>query len=154
MAAPETSVSERVAAIADATFAAEITAGDITATEHDKFGRSAGMELASGKARMAVSADEAREDFRRVIELVVPVTFQFYMAYDAEPDETIVRDPREIQALAARLREEFNETSGPGADHWFIRCKRIEYPDDPTGNKTRFTAEIEGRCANPAALPS
>lgn len=154
MAAPETSVSERVATIANAVFAAEITAGDITATEHDKFGRSAGMELAAGKARMAVSANEAREDFRRVIELVVPVTFQFHMAYDAEPDETLVRDPRAIQALAARFRTGFNETSGPGADHWFIRCKAVTYPDDPTGNKTRFEAEIEGRCSNPAALSS
>jgi hypothetical protein len=37
------------------------------------------------------------------------------------------------------------------ADLWFLRIVGVEYPDDPTGNKTRLEARLVGQGTNPNA---
>ena len=118
----------------------------------DKFGRSKGMGMAEDEAAIAVYTDSETQRPGRILELIVLVTVQFHLGYKAEPDETIVRDPGVIEAYADRLRAAFDE--GGGADHWFSHLISITYPDDPTGNKTRFEARIEGRAGNTPALPT
>lgn len=146
MASAATSVRQRVIDIVEAEFAAE----GLTVA-NDKLPRAAGKE---GVAVAAVYPEAEYERPGLVIELVVPVVLQIYLAYDAEPDETIVVDPTVIEDYGDRLRDAFRtQSSGNTGDMWFLRLTRIDYPDDPTGNKSRLEAQIEGHASNYASLP-
>lgn len=151
MASPMTDARARVKAIIAAVYTAEgWTAGD------DKFGRSKGMGEAHGTASISVTPDYERERFGKAYILDLGILVQFYLGYDAEPDETISRDSTIIEGYADRLRAAF---AGAGSrvdvgDAWYLRLTGIEYPEDPTGNKTRFEATIVGEATNAAALPS
>lgn len=122
----------------------------------DKFGRSKGMNEDHDAAFISVTADWARERPGKAYILDVSLTVQFYLGFDAQPDENITRDATVIQAFAGRLRDAFG---GQGAsvqvgDAWYLRLTGIDYPPDPTGNKTRFEATFVGEATNSAALPS
>jgi hypothetical protein len=53
------------------------------------------------------------------------------------------------------LRRAFSaESGGTGDDFWFLRLRSIEYPDDPTGNKTRLEARFTAWAHNPAGTPT
>jgi hypothetical protein len=87
--------------------------------------------------------------------LEVEVVLQLYLAFEAVPDEDIQRNPSVIEGYADRLRTAFRtQSSGTTADLWFLRLTGIEYPDDPTGNKTRLEATIVGRAQNRAGTPA
>jgi hypothetical protein len=147
MASAATSVRERVIDIVEAEFSAE---GLIVT--NDKLTRAAGKD---GETVAAVYPEAEYERPGQVIELVVPVVLQIYMAYEAEPDETIQVDPGVIEDYGDRLREAFRtQSSGNTGDMWFLRLTRIDYPDDPTGNKSRLEAQIEGYGNNQASLPA
>lgn len=148
MAVPETLTRQRVKELFDAEFDAEGFA-----VENDKIGRSAGMEIASG-ARAACSPERAQPQAARMNVLEVPVVLQLYLAYEAEPDETIVVDPAVIEGYGDRIRRMFNGEASTGLDDdlWYLQLSRIEYPDDPTGNKSRLEAYISGFMGNPPAL--
>lgn len=147
MASAATTVRERVIDIVEAEFTAE----GLTVA-HDKLPRAAGKD---GATVAAVYPEAEYERAGRVIELVVPVVLQIYMAYEAEPDETIVVNPTIIEDYGDRLRDAFRtQSSGNTGDMWFLRLQRIDYPDDPTGNKSRLEARIEGYGNNQASLPA
>lgn len=146
MASAATSVRERVIEIVEDEFSDE---GIIVA--NDKLPRAAGKD---GVTVAAVYPESEYEKPNRVIELVVPVVLQMYLAYSAEPDETIVVDPTIIEGYADRLRSAFQtQSSNNTGDMWFLRLTRIDYPDDPTGNKSRLEAQIEGHGNNLASFP-
>jgi hypothetical protein len=148
--APEILVMEAVAAVVEDTFSAEGYT-----VEYDRLGRSAGMEITEG-ARVAISMDPnqaVEERPGRVIELRTPILLQLYHAYTAEPDETIVVDPRIIAAEGQRLREAFRDGSGLSDGTWYMRLTAVQYPNDPTGNASRLEARIVGFGENPAGLP-
>ena len=151
MSAVETDIRNAVKTIVAAVYATEgWTAGD------DKFGRSMGKDEAHDQAFISVTPDFARERPLKALILDVQVTVQFYLGYDAVPDETISRDSSIIEGYADRLRLAFE---GAGSrvdtgDAWYLRLTGIEYYDDPTGNKTRFEATIVGEGVNRAAMPS
>lgn len=145
MASAATTVRNRVIEIVEDEFGDE----GLVVT-NDKLPRAAGQ----GATVAAVYPEAEYEAPGRVLELRVPVVLQIYMAYDAEPDETIVVDPSVIEAYGDRLRTAFNtQSSGNSADMWFLRLQRIDYPDDPTGNKSRLEARIEGYAQNLAGTP-
>jgi hypothetical protein len=147
MASAATSVRQRVIDIVEAEFSAE---GLIVT--NDKLTRAAGKD---GETVAAVYPEAEYERPGLVIELVVPVVLQIYMAYEAEPDETIQVDPGVIEDYGDRLREAFRtQSSGNTSEMWFLRLTRIDYPDDPTGNKSRLEAQIEGYGNNQASLPA
>ena len=147
MASAATTVRQQVIDIVEAEFAAE----GLTVA-HDKLTRAAGKD---GATEAAVYPESEYERIGQVVELVVPVVLQIYMAYDAEPDETIAVDPSIIEDYGNRLREAFRtQSSGNTGDMWFLRLQRVDYPDDPTGNKTRLEARIEGRGNNMASFPA
>lgn len=140
-----TLVRGRVKTIADACFAAE---GFVT--EDDKILREAGRD---GRNRMACYPELETEASGQVNRLDVFVRLQLYLAYTAEPDENIAVDPTIIEGYAARLRAAFEtQSSGIVSDMWYLRLQRIEYPDDPTGNKSRFEAAIFASADNLASL--
>lgn len=145
MAAPATLARERVKAIVEAEFSAE----NVT-VESDKIPRAAARD---GRTRVACSPNFEAEIAGRVNELEVDLLLQYYLPFTADPDENIVVDPAAIEAVADRLRRAFQtQSNGIVSDLWFLRLRRIEYLDDPTGNKTRLEAQITAWCENPAAL--
>lgn len=147
MASAATAVRQRVIDIVEDEFSAE---GLIVT--NDKLTRAAGKE---GATVAAVYPEAEYERPGQVIELVVPVVLQIYMAYTAEPDETIQVDPGVIEDYGDRLREAFRtQSSGNTSEMWFLRLTRIDYPDDPTGNKSRLEARIEGHGNNQASFPA
>lgn len=145
MAAAATLLRQRVKEVVEAEFAAE---GFIV--ENDKLGRSAGKD---GAARVAVYPGEERQDYQNANVLTVQAILQVYLPYDANPDENIAVDPAIIEGYAARLRDAFREQStGTGSDFWFLHLILVDYPDDPTGNKSRLEATFEAKAENTAAL--
>lgn len=148
MADPYATVADRVITIVEGEFTT-LAPPDLT-VENDKLGRSAGKD---GAPRCAVWPEAEEERAGRVIQLTVRVRLQLYLAYVAEPDEGYVVNPRTITAIGDRLRRAFkDQSSGSTSDMWFLRLTAIDYPDDPTGNKSRLEASIEAACDNPAAL--
>lgn len=146
MSAPETLVRARIKAIVDAEFAPE---GFVAAD--DKLLRATGSD---GNIHVAVSPERAEEDTRNVGRLIVTTLLQIYLGFDPVPDPARVVDPTVIEGYGNRLRTAFRaQSSGSTGDFWFLRLTRIEYPDDPTGNKSRLDAYIEGDADNPAGLP-
>lgn len=148
MAVPETTVRERVKTVIEAEFDGS-PAPDLT-VENDKLPRAAGMD---GRTRCACFPEWSGEQVGRVVQLVVRVKVQLYLAFTAEPDENIAVDPATIEGYADRLRRAFGpNSSGLTSDMWYLRLTQIDFPDDPTGNKSRLEATIEAACDNPAAL--
>ncbi len=145
MSATETLARNAVKAAVEAEFSAE----GYTVT-NDKLTRAAGKD---GDA-LAVSPDASYEDPRYVGMLITQVLLQVYLKYDPTPDENITVDPSDIEAIAGRLRHKFRTSSqGTGGDFWWLRLIRIDFPDDPTGNKSRLEATFEVRADNEAGLP-
>jgi hypothetical protein len=145
MASAETNVRNAVIDIVENEFSSE---GWTVA--HDKLGRSAGKD---GDA-FACSPERSGENPRNVLMLEVDVLLQVYLKFEPVPDENIAVDPTAIESAADRLRTAFqDESGGTGSDMWFLRLRRIEFPDDPTGNKTRLEAHITGWANNDAGIP-
>jgi hypothetical protein len=138
---------DRVKEIVEATF----VAADWT-VEYDKLPRAAGHE---GTDRLAVYPEAEREKPGQVEVLIAPVVLQIYPAYVADIDEHQQVDPRIIVRVGEELRDAFqNASGGVSSDLWFLRLLRIEYPDDPTGNRSRLEAYIEGYGNNSAGIPA
>lgn len=145
MPSAATSVRARVKQVVDAEFA-----GEGYVVEDDKLPRAAGRD---GVARLATYPERERESFKDVNVLEIEVVLQLYLPYTAEPDETIVVDPSVIEDIGARLRAAFQtQSDGDSGDFWYLRLAGIEYPDDPTGNKSRLEATFTARAQNAAAL--
>lgn len=88
-------------------------------------------------------------------QLTFSVMVQFFLRYTLEIDPHQTVDPSAILAMATRFREACHawEIANPGVEElWFLTVGRIAYPDDPTGNKSRFVARVIGRGGNPSEL--
>lgn len=143
MPSPATLVRQRVKEVFEAEFA------DRNWTvENDKLLRAHGYR---GVDRIACFPEAERERPGRVDQLEIPVVLQVYLAFNPDIDEEQAVDPSIIEGIGDRLRRAFHDnSSGNTNDLWFLRLSRIEYPDDPTGNKSRLEAYIIGFAANPA----
>lgn len=116
----------------------------------DKLLRASGHD---GVTHAAVYPEAERERSGKVAQLEVPVVLQLYLGFDSELEEDKIVDPTVIEGYAHRIRKAFNtQSSGTLPDLWFVRLTRIEYPDDPTGNKTRLEAFITGYAQNDAGI--
>lgn len=145
MPAPETLLRAWIKSVVEDEFSTEgFTVAD------DKLPRAAGMD---GATHLACYPETAGERPQHAIQLDVRARLQLYMAYDASPDETIQVDPSVIEGYADRLRRAFKDNSdGDTSDLWFLRLVNIDYPDDPTGNKSRLEASFQAFANNEAAL--
>lgn len=82
-------------------------------------------------------------------ELVV----QFYGKYTLEVDREQTVSPSVIETQAERFRQSIRSGVDPKTGAiWYFDLVRIVYPDDPTGNKTRFEAFIVARGDNSALI--
>lgn len=72
------------------------------------------------------------------------IQLQFFNSWvkDINPDQTV--DPSIIANFAERFRRRARTTSfNVGTQEvWYFNIERVDYPRDPTGNKTRFVATI------------
>lgn len=85
--------------------------------------------------------DVVRENNAVVQETWVEVKFYDLWRQEISP-ETLV-NPARIAGFAERFREAlraYNQTRS--GQMWFYNLRRISYPNDPTGNKTRFVATV------------
>lgn len=81
------------------------------------------------------------------------IIVQFYGKYDLKVDPTQTVSPSWIEAHAERFRNALRTITDTGTGQvWYYTLERIEYPDDPTGNKTRFEAYIRARGNNTALV--
>jgi hypothetical protein len=85
--------------------------------------------------------------------LLVTVNVQVYNSWSSEwandPDQHV--DPSTIADWADRFRravKTHNATRGRVDNLWYFRVTRIQYGDDPTGNRTRFEATVIGVADN------
>lgn len=93
---------------------------------------------------------------RQITNANVKETFllvRFYDMWYKDVDPYQQVDPRRITGFADRFEHAVQRrvASIPGTDNvWWFEVTRIEFPDDPTGNKSRFHATIRAYGENHA----
>lgn len=87
---------------------------------------------------------------RYVAEMEVLV--QFYMPWDKEVDNEQQVSAAPVEAYADRFRRALKAADPNTGAVWYFDLSRVEFPDDPTGNKTRFEAYIVARGNNTMLL--
>jgi hypothetical protein len=125
-----------IKAVIDAEFASE----GITAI-HDN------IHEAMGTDRVAVGIAPMREVNMTGNAVVneMQIEVRFYDLWDKQIDPAQMVNPIKITTYADRLRRAIQvaQASYSGSPEvWYFQVIGIEYPDDPTGNKTRFHASI------------
>lgn len=144
MTPPETALATRIKSI----FATVFTAEGWTLAD-DRQVRAAGKDGNAFGLYPVLSTERNQQ----VQELQITYIVQFYLAYNADPDEFIVVDPNVVVGYADRLRRGFTgQSSGNTADQWYLRATQTAFPADPTGNMSRFEMTVLGFATNPAAF--
>lgn len=85
---------------------------------------------------------------RNQMVLETEILVQFYGKWIKKVDPTQRVDPTTITAFAQRFREGLRTADVKSPGSWYFSLVRITYPDDPTGNKTRFEAVVLSRGSN------
>jgi hypothetical protein len=88
---------------------------------------------------------------RRVIDQDTLVAVQVYLKWSERVDPRATTDPTTIEAYAERFREAVYTATHPyagSAGVWDLRVLRVVYEDDPTGQRTRFTAFVQAMGQN------
>lgn len=133
-------------AIIDTEFSSEL----ITA-RNDKLHESRGWE----GVEVGVSPIRQVPSARNELVLETFMLVQFYGVWDKQIDPTQQVDPLLITSYADRFRtrcESVQATTPGTSEVWFFSVQGIEFPDDPTGNKTRFEAIVKSWGDNTALL--
>lgn len=105
----------------------------------DRLHKSLGID---GKTRIGVSPlDENPVSNNR---LITPyrVFVQFYGAWKDVIDPTQIVDPTPLEDYAERFKQALIGNDPDTNSTWFFRLDRLTYPEDPTGNMTRFEADV------------
>lgn len=129
-------IAEAIKPVFDATFAPEgfvLTFDNL----HPALGRKRAY------AGIAPATDRMRPGAAVVQETLVEIRLYLKWKEEINPETTI--DPRVIAGYAERLRNALRaaRTTDPGTGLvWYFDVTNVDYPDDPTGNKTRFHATI------------
>ena len=94
---------------------------------------------------IAPTEDLVHQNDRLVQETWIEI--KFYDLWKKEIDPKTIVNPTRITAFAERLRvalrEAGNGITDPGTGQvWFFQLMKITYPNDPTGNRSRFVATI------------
>lgn len=144
MAVPETEARNALIAALTAEFAA-----DQFPVRDDKLHGSIGKD----GTVIAVYADRMISSPANRYVGEVECVVQFYGKYDLKVDPTQTVSPSTIEARADRFRTALRQGTDPNTGSvWYFTLERIEYPDDPTGNKTRFEAYVRARGNNTALV--
>lgn len=119
----------------------EFTDRQVTAV-HDKLHESLGTK------RCEVGISPLREAPQPGNEVVghIFIFVQWYDLWEKEIDPEQRVNPFNVTEMADRFRravERYSATNPGTTEVWYFKVTNIEYPDDPTGNKTRFEATIQ-----------
>jgi hypothetical protein len=132
---PYVEVSDGLKQIIDSEFAPE---GFVAI--HDRLHESLGDE----GTRIGISPEEQAPQRGNEVVLATVVLVQFYGKWNKEIDNAQIVDPRRITGYAARFRQRVYTSAAQGSSSvWYYKLLSITYPKDPTGNKTRFEAQVQ-----------
>lgn len=100
-----------------------------------------------GRERVAVgiAPTEERANLRSRIMSEHWLEVQFFDLWTDEISPDTMVNPFKITGYAERFKDALrrSQATDPGTGSvWFFDVDRITYPNDPTGNKTRFVATI------------
>lgn len=135
-ASPYEAVAAAIKSAIDTEFAPE----HVTAI-HDNIHESLGIKRVA--VGIAPSEDVVMGSDNVVQETWIEV--RFYDIWDPQinPEQSV--NPLKIAAYAERFRRAMRDLSRTiaGTDQvWYFDVRRVTYPNDPTGNKTRFHATV------------
>lgn len=85
-----------------------------------------------------------------VLEMYIFV--QFYGKYNLEIDPKQSVDPSVIEGYAERFREAIRTSDPNTGSVWYFSLANMNFPLDPTDNKSRFEATVLARGNNTALL--
>lgn len=111
--------------------------------------------LGNNGTRLGISPNRERLLSGNDTVLTVEIFFQFYGKWNEEIDPTTKVDPAKFENYAERFRRAIEAASHVGDSHlWYFRLLEVNYPPDPTGNKSRFEATLLGYGNNAALVES
>jgi hypothetical protein len=103
--------------------------------------------------RVGIAPEEETPRPTNMLQQDTAITVKFYRRYDTTVDPNKKVDPRVIAGFADRFRQALRGASDVGTDSsWYFNLIRIRYPNDPTGNKTRFEADLVAYGSNSALI--
>lgn len=130
-----------------ATVEAEFAAEGLTVLD-DKLHESMGTD----KAVAGVYPEAERPHSSGVVGIYV-VGLQVFQRWDPQVDPEQKVDPALIEDWAWRLQRRMNpESNVNGENISYYVVSEVLYPDDATGNKTRFVATLTGYGHNPSMM--
>lgn len=142
--APETEARHALIASLEATFAV-----DQFPIRDDKLHASLGDQGTVIGVYPERSTASPANNYVNEYEIIV----QFYGKYNLEVEREQSVSPSTIEGQAERFRRSIREGVDPRtASVWYFSLLRVAYPDDPTGNKTRFEATVLARGNNYALI--
>ncbi len=107
---------------------------------HDRIHESLGSD---GKTWIGISPDDQPVDG---LELHINLLIQFYDPFRADVDPFQHVDPRIITNKAERMRRALQSIRTTGLPElWFFDLVSTSFPNDATGNKSRFEMSIVAR---------
>lgn len=109
--------------------------------QHDNLHESLGI----GKRAVGIAPMRDVPVDRNAVAQHTYAEVKFFDRWDPKIDPGQKVDPREITQKAERFRDALRRTraTDPGTGEvWFFEILSVEYPNDPTGNKTRFSARV------------
>lgn len=119
---------------------------------HDRLHESVGHD----RTAIGISPESWRPSSRnRNLKLTLSLV-QFYGRYDLEIDPLQTVNPITITNYCERLERAINtqQASTPGSPEvWYFDVESVDFPQDPTGNKTRFHMVVLARGENSALVP-
>ncbi len=116
---------------------------------HDNLHAGIGLE----GTRIGIAPEDETPRGGRMVQTDIAITVKFYRRWDDTVNYTKKVDPRQIAEHAERFRKAIREYSGPHSGKvWYFNLVRLRYPNDPTGNKTRFEADLVAYGNNTALL--
>lgn len=105
-----------------------------------------------GRTRIGTSPIRSRPMPSNKLVQVSEVLVQFYGKWKKEIDPETRVDPAAIENYVERFLRRMR-TSDPGTGTvWYFDVAEVTYPNDPTGNKTRFEARVNAYGNNPAHI--
>lgn len=106
-----------------------------------------------GRIKVGVAPDR---DTPRAGDMLLQETWfhvQWFGRWDPQIDPTQKVDPTPITVIAERLRRALRVASASIDDQvWYFNVVNVEYPRDPTGNKTRFVMTCQCYGTNSALV--
>ena len=143
---PYTVAANALAAIIDAEFT------DLgVVTQHDNLHESLGyMGTVVG---VAPESERPQPSDAVVNEILIRVKFYGMFIKDVDNQQSV--DPRVAANWAERFRravQAYNEGANGTTIVWYLTVQGVEYPKDPTGNKSRFEAVVLARGQNTSLI--